>query len=192
LPRRPFLYGEWGPFRSWLPAHRRIDIRSIDSRIAAAVKADDEAGATGRWVGLLGFSQGAGVAASLLLRQQRRNQSQRKGDSVDGERGPDYRFAVFMAGRPLSMPMDSGVEDVGADEPGLLRLPTIHVHGLRDPGLEMHRSLLQHCCQKSTARVVEWDGDHRAPIKTKDVVAVVTQILNVAFECGVLSFWQVS
>ncbi|KAK3304866.1 serine hydrolase FSH [Chaetomium strumarium] len=193
------VYGEWGPFRSWLPPApgkvSDIDIGSIDSSIAAAVRADDEAGATGRCVGLLGFSQGAGVAASLLWRQQRRDQSQASGGDMDMDMGVeweravgDYRFAVLIAGRPLSMPLatDTALKDVAADEPVLLRLPTIHVHGLRDPGLAMHRSLLHDCCQKSTARVVEWDGDHRVPIRTDDVVVVVAQIYDVAFGCGIL------
>ncbi|RYP73020.1 hypothetical protein DL771_003888 [Monosporascus sp. 5C6A] len=176
------VYGEWGPFRSWLPAPKKIDVGSIDACIAAACSTDDRAGATGRWVGLLGFSQGAGVAASLLLRQQKKNESQTEGDR---KRCPDYRFAVLMAGRALSMPMDTGM-DVAVDEPGLLQLPTIHVHGLRDPGIEMHRTLLHYCCRKSNTRLVEWDGDHRAPITTEDVAAVVAEIEDVAFKCGAL------
>lgn len=179
------VYGEWGPFRSWLPAPRKIDVGSTDASIAAALSADDAAGATGPLLGLLGFSQGASVAASLLLRQQKKNRSRSSDGAGEEERCPDYRFAVLMAGRALSLPMDTGI-DAAVDEHGLLQLPTIHVHGLRDPGLEMHRSLLHYCCQKSNTRLVEWDGDHRVPIKTKDVAAVVAEIEDVAFKCGAL------
>src|ERR1700722_18740540 len=35
------VYGDWGPFRSWLPARNKIDVRSIDACIATALRADD-------------------------------------------------------------------------------------------------------------------------------------------------------
>ncbi|KAF7554241.1 hypothetical protein G7Z17_g3053 [Cylindrodendrum hubeiense] len=175
------VYGDWGPFRSWLPARNKIDVGSIDACIAAALRADDAVGATGRSVGLLGFSQGAGVATSLLLRQQKQNQNRKM--NGDGEPCHDYRFAVLMAGPALSLPMDFGT---AAGDDGLLQLPTIHVHGLRDPMVEAHRSLLHCCGHNSTARLVEWDGDHRVPIATKDVAAVVAEIKQVAFQCGAL------
>ena len=89
------VYADWGPFRSWMkpqpgaancpfftPPHRAHDvlmpvhegdpnkvIKDINGSLIAAIRADDEAGATGGWVGLLGFSQGAKLAASLLLRE---------------------------------------------------------------------------------------------------------------------------
>lgn len=177
------VYGDWGPFKSWLPAPKRIDMKAIDASIAAAMSADDRKGAAGPWIGLLGFSQGASVSASLLLRQQQRNREVGV-DGRDLSPNVNYRFAVLMAGRALSQPMDMG--DVALDEPGLLQLPTIHVHGLLDPGIELHRSLLRHCCRRSSARLVEWDGDHRVPIATKDVAAVVAEILQVAKECGLV------
>lgn len=181
------VYGDWGPFRAWLPmpAMKELDVDKIDECIAAAMGADDRAGATGPWVGLLGFSQGARVAASLLLRQQRHNQSLPSSwaQKCGGENSsPGYRFAVLLAGRgPL---MDMGAEgDNMRPESDLLQLPTIHVHGLRDPGIEMHRDLLR-CCLDSSARLVEWDGDHRVTITTKDVSAVVAEIQDLALRGG--------
>lgn len=159
---------------------------------------DDAKGATGEWVGILGFSQGAKVAGSLLLRQQMRTGL--------GERNRvRFRFAVLMAGRG---PFVSLLKPDGQIDPGLgdaaqmmgtfspwtsgyggnvLRLPTIHVHGMRDPGLQFHEQLLDHYCEEGTARLIEWDGDHRVPIKKKDVTAVVDEIREVAREMRVLS-----
>lgn len=68
----------------------------------------------------------------------------------------------------------------------LLRLPTIHVHGMRNPGLEQHRKLLYEFWDERHARLVEWDGDHRVPIKTKDVTVIVREILSMAKDIGVL------
>ncbi|CAI7653001.1 unnamed protein product [Penicillium glandicola] len=173
------VYSDWGPFRAWLPRPgiKELDVDRIDECIFAAMAADDQAGATGEWVGLMGFSQGAGVAASLLLRQQRYNESLAStwglGCSAKNP-SPGYRFAVLLAGRGPLMDMGS-VGDNTWSKSDLLQLPTIHVHGLRDPGIEMHRDLLR-CCLESSTRLVEWDGNHRVPVTTKDVSAVVAEI----------------
>ena len=199
------VYKDYGPFRRWLrwlPSHPEIPtktaVEAIEAAIDAAMKEDDVKGATGEWVGILGFSQGAKVAGSLLLRQQMR--------TGWGERHRvRFRFAVLMAGRG---PFVSLLKPDGQTGPGLgdaaqmmgvsspaaggcganvLRLPTIHVHGMRDPGLRFHEQLLDHHCEEGTARLVEWDGDHRVPIKKKDVAAVVNEIREVAREMRVLS-----
>ncbi|KAL4978404.1 serine hydrolase FSH [Aspergillus desertorum] len=219
------VYGEWGPFRSWVPIPAGVDIstwaaasasgrvdaavEAIDECIAAAMEKDDRAGGTGDWVGLLGFSQGARVAASLLYRQQRQQRMGLASWGRDRKRGATvstgYRFAVLFAGRGplLDLGFGSGSlsgssstsvsayasgsdsaaeeEEEGDDDDGhgLLGIPTIHVHGLRDPGLEMHRGLVR-CCRPSSVRIVEWDGAHRVPITTKDVGAVVAEIRHLA------------
>ena len=152
----------------------------------AAIAEDDGYGATGEVVGLLGFSQGAKVCASLLYRQQIR--------IVEGrEVGPRYRFAVLMAGRPPLVDLESEgyrstpTETRKREKEGKLSLPTIHVLGLQDPGLDFHERLYYEYCEKGSARLVEWDGDHRIPIKSKDVAAVVEQIIAVGKETGALN-----
>lgn len=200
------VYRECGPFRRWLrsgPEHPQIDpkaaVSMIEKSLDAAMREDDRQGATGEWVGLLGFSQGAKMCASLLLRQQVRTEKLGKHFA-----GSNYRFAVLMAGRgPLvsldpDLIMNTALVDasqIGLSNPPhqqclesreyVLRLPTIHVHGSRDLGLELHRQLLEKYCD-GNARLVEWDGNHRVPIKTKDVTAIVQQILAVAEEEKVL------
>ncbi|KAK9783867.1 putative LijB [Seiridium cardinale] len=197
------VYAEWGPFRSWLrpqggpgPGSFAVDandndISIMDECIVKAMELDDAQGATGSWVGILGFSQGAKMAASLLLRQQARIRLSHRPSVKTGEGAKlgdvEFRFAVLLAGRgPLVM--DRATKEFYNDRPfheGLLHLPTIHVHGLRDPGLPMHRELQYRYCDQIAARHVEWDGDHRVPIKTQDVNLVVGQVLDVAHEYGV-------
>ncbi|KAL4993162.1 serine hydrolase FSH [Aspergillus recurvatus] len=177
------VYAEWGPFRSWVrpdTAGRMpvcwgpgsVDVEAIDLAISNAIEADDRAGATGRVAGLLGFSQGAKMAACLLFRQQEENARQNK--PMDTTPKVEYRFAVLLAGRgPL----------VALDNPGrddILRLPTIHVHGTRDPGLHLHRELLHHHCAKGSAKLIEWNGNHRVPINARDVMPIVDAILDTA------------
>lgn len=46
------------------------------------------------------------------------------------------------------------LEDIMSDE-HVLKLPFIHVHGLADPGLRLHRELLENYCSAESARVLE-------------------------------------
>ena len=205
------VYENFGPYRRWLrwqAAHPEVEsntvVKAIEAAIEAAMIEDDAKGATGEWVGVLGFSQGAKVAASLLLRQQRMaDRGERWKSRLATAR---FRFAVLMAARgPLvSLEPDRGVmpglgdaahlSNVGVThwegrtQQHILRLPTIHVHGMRDPGLELHRQLLELYCEEESVKLVEWDGNHRVPIKKHDVAAVVKQILDVAREVGVTSY----
>jgi predicted esterase len=68
------VYKDWGPlkrWRRWLPEHLEIDAKSmareIDRALETAMGEDDQKGATGEWVALLGFSQGAKLCPSLLF-----------------------------------------------------------------------------------------------------------------------------
>lgn len=61
-----------------------------------------------------------------------------------------------------------------------LKMPTVHVHGLGDPGLDFHRTLLKDFTVVGSAEVVQWDGDHSVPIKKMDVDCVVQATLRAA------------
>lgn len=187
-----------------IPADNNLEpekgLKAIQDSLQAAIENDDQQGATGEWVGLLGFSQGAKIAASLLFLQQEREE--RLGFPSTG---PRWRFAVLLAGRGPLVALDRrllgipGLVDVsntsltalpdemlrGSTE-HILHLPTVHVHGTRDPGLVEHRKLLAQYCEAGTARLMEWEGEHRVPIKTRDVGALVGRIWDVAGETGVV------
>ncbi|KFY33395.1 hypothetical protein V494_07659 [Pseudogymnoascus sp. VKM F-4513 (FW-928)] len=203
------VYSEWGPFRSWMKPHPGAGnnpfstppyhandvlmpvhdsdpsevIDAIDASLAEAMRTDDEAGATGEWVGLLGFSQGAKIAASLLLREQDRIElSELTYQSIlRPSHVPMFRFAVLLAGRGPLVQLYPDFQTFFRREKEvqgpILQLPTVHVHGLEDEGLSMHRDLLNRCCTAESTMVVEWDGNHRVPIKTWDVAAVVSALL---------------
>ncbi|KAI1080334.1 serine hydrolase FSH [Whalleya microplaca] len=198
------VYADCGPFKRWLrwlPEHAELEdiaaVADIDASLQAAMDAD---AGTGRWVGLLGFSQGAKLAASLLFRQQ-----VRAAKLGAARAGSDWKFAVLLAGRApivnldpqlfrsslLSAPSEiglSGGPDLMEMMSGshILRLPTIHVHGLSDPGLNLHRELLEEYCDQNTARLVEWNGAHRVPLKGTDVQPVIDEMVDVAKETGAL------
>jgi hypothetical protein len=161
----------------------------------------DEDDGIGPWVGLMGFSQGAKVSAALLYDQQ----LQAAAGTDTGL--PAWKFAVLLAGRaPLVSLSDaskgckalvdaaeisegfSSVEPEAWEGFEKLKLPTIHVHGLLDPGLHLHRRLLEQYCEGDDARrLIEWEGEHRVPIKSKDVEKIVEEIYAVARQTGAIS-----
>lgn len=195
------VYKDWGPFKRWLrwlPDHPNPGpdeiINQLDQSLQDAMVMDDMRGATGQWVGLLGFSQGAKVAASLLYRQQMQEEMYGRGNACT-----DFKFGVILAGRaPLVcldpdrgpdayLPEASQITDVkGPKRPTLhngghmLRIPTLHVHGTNDPGLDLHRQLFEDFCAAGSRRLVVWDGNHRLPLKKNDVGRVVHEIKELA------------
>ncbi|KAI0433148.1 serine hydrolase FSH [Xylaria sp. FL1042] len=220
------VYAGDGPFKRWLrwlPNHEQVDsaaaVRDIDRAIKEAMDADDAEGADGPWVALLGFSQGAKLAASLLFRQQQRElrraqegKGARHRNAVLGEDDDDndgvfdgWKFAVVLAARAPLVNLEPGIfkssllsdpSDIGlsgtpdlmemASEEHVLRLPSIHVHGLTDPGLHLHQELFEQYTDPQCTRLVQWDGGHRVVLKSTDVQPVVDAIVEVAKETGVL------
>ncbi|KAL6233346.1 hypothetical protein BDW75DRAFT_242146 [Aspergillus navahoensis] len=174
------VYADWGPFRSWLAHFGQLQLtaaerQAINVSLSDALYEDNRLGATGMVIGLLGFSQGARIAASLLLDQQ--IQKGQKGISITGI---DCRFAILLAGRGPLLSLDCGL----VNQPPLV-LPTVHVHGLQDPGLEIHRELFLRHCKAGSRFLVEWDGAHRVPIRSQDVAAVVAKLAIVAALTGI-------
>lgn len=200
------VYESWGPFRRWtrwLPEHAAIDDdAAADELLYAAQTAIGRDGGSGPFVGILGFSQGAKVAASLLYEQQQQL------DTVDGDGGSSsttsFMFGVLMAGRaplvslsartagPRMQPagtLADGFDFQGLahhDRIPLLIIPTVHWHGLGDPDLALHRILLEQYCDPSTATVVEWPGGHRVPVRSEDAKRLGRAIVKVAEQCGAL------
>jgi len=207
------VYKDYGPFKAWLRIRPEDPIQAagnvvhqVNNSLTQAQLEDDQRGATGELVGLIGFSQGAKLAASIIYSQQEVRRQENGND--DGVIWPNYRFALLLAGRgPLvwfypDRPMPRGLVDAAQPTTSTsslwdseveesiaehaLRVPTIHVHGLNDPGLKLHRQLLHRYCDPKTSTLIEWDGVHRVAIKNKDVNAVVEQVLAVARGVGVL------
>lgn len=190
-PDIDLVYGDWGPFKSWWrptigqPFGSAYDLRdsleAFNEAIVDAMDEDDKLGGTGEYVGVLGFSQGGNAAASVLLQQQNHNLFGTANGQATAQE-IDYRFGVLMAGRGPPVDLRIGAPAVDAR----LALKTVHVHGLKDPGLERHRDLLETYCELGSTKLVEWEGNHRLPFKHDDVRVVVDAILEVAKETGAL------
>ncbi|KAK2809846.1 hypothetical protein FQN50_003487 [Emmonsiellopsis sp. PD_5] len=215
------VYSPMGPcyhWAGWLPQHLAasgfdddLTVKKIQESLQRTMASDP---GTGEWVGLLGFSQGAKLAFSILLEDQQRRQepSKIKPPCQNMNRssflGVNWKFGILLAGRgppyPLShrtlaqipqydpsgktstsaalsvKPMTAALQWNPPGQESILITPTVHVHGLRDEGLPFHRLLLNHYVDPASAQVVEWDGNHRVPIRTVDVDAVTRAIKRVA------------
>ncbi|KAK0613556.1 serine hydrolase FSH [Immersiella caudata] len=210
------VYGDaHGPCYRWLryeDEHEEVDAqeasRAVLKQCRDAMDNDDDdaaGGGTGEWVGLLGFSQGAKMAASILW----------LGGWLDPRPLPRpmgmdvrFRFAVLLAASaPIvlldptgalksELPRHVDTADTVSMRFGdwprsgqgdhAMGLPTLHVHGLQDALLPKQRKLVELYCKPGTARVVEWGGGHRLPFKPADVQTVADKTMEMAREAGVL------
>ncbi|MCJ1235429.1 hypothetical protein MMC14_003397 [Varicellaria rhodocarpa] len=200
------VYAQWGPFRRWLrwlPHQSQLDEDTAISELQYAIRrAMDIDPGTGPFVGVMGFSQGAKMAASLLYEQQLQEEQNVKKDY-------DFKFGILMAGRaplvslsslsesmvkssPPTMVSAAGISegynfDVGDQvKVPKIHIPTIHVHGLQDPGLHFHRRLYKENCELESTTLIEWEGAHRVPLKSKDVDPIVNAIMKYAKASGVV------
>lgn len=161
------VYADYGPFRRWsrwLPEHEEVEDGAAREEIVKAyrraMERDDELGADGEWVGLLGFSQGAKMVGSLLYEMQIEREGgkgEKEKEKVNGsesgsEKKVQWRFGVVLAGRAPFVALSDETEqfawcqkagqlpgkvDVDAirERPEMkLKIPTVHVHGLKDEG----------------------------------------------------------
>jgi pimeloyl-ACP methyl ester carboxylesterase len=207
------VYSSYAPFRRWLrhlPAHAQIDpascIAEVWHSLRTAIEKDDREGGTGEWVGLMGFSQGAHLSASVLLEQQAREAiAKRQSQDTEGcftdTSDLRWRFGILLAGKaPLSNlnpkilnspALVTAGDLLGCqflnemDEDLKLRVPTLHVHGMADSGLPLHQVLLHKYCAEKFTTLVEWEGEHRVPLKSIDVEKVVGAIYDIAERVGV-------
>ncbi|KAL2069859.1 hypothetical protein VTL71DRAFT_14538 [Oculimacula yallundae] len=118
-------------------------------------------------VGIIGFSQGAKLAAGVCLEQQILASK-----TADVKKLGLLKFAVFLNG--TSPPLTSMLT---AEEKGeLIRIPSLHVVGLQDPWREESRALWGNSFDAKSAKLIEFDLGHRLPTAEKDTAAIVNEI----------------
>ncbi len=162
------------PFWRWVKTAGRKD---IEVRRNLRKTLQDEGGP---FVGVLGFSQGARLAAGILLEQQEKGQ-------VEGQK---LRFAVCVNGTypalilaedssPTSHPtVDAELSEWDETYNLHIRLPSVHIHGDQDPYVHGSR-LLARCFDPQTAKVFEFENGHHLPTSTFDTERVAEEILRI-------------
>ncbi|KAJ5718463.1 hypothetical protein N7488_004109 [Penicillium malachiteum] len=188
-------YHAFGPFYTWIDSTNTNPLamaKSLQKSLYEVIMQDDDKGATGPVVGLLGFSQGARICASLNLEQQLLDQAMNRQPwfpSTVPFRHPigstgtasDLITLVSTSGyyakdeTPACNDREDGETSLVLTRE-LIQIPTIHVHGRRDPSLEQHQRLLYEYFDPEYTRVLERGGAHRPPFKSKDVRALVKEM----------------
>jgi predicted esterase len=121
-------------------------------------------GGYGRVVGVLGFSQGAKLAAGLLLEQQ-----------LCGKEGEGFKFGIFLMA--VTPPLTSNSLTV-EQKNFLITVPSVHVVGLDDPWLSEGRKLYDEHFDWKTARKMEFQVEHRLPIVETETKMICDEILR--------------
>ncbi|KAM0798591.1 serine hydrolase FSH [Usnea florida] len=124
--------------------------------------------------GVLGFSEGATIAASLILRQCRE-----KGSSL-------FKFAIFVC--CTVPPLRSDREDILlADETAeRIDIPTAHIVGYKDPGYQGGRALYN-LCNQSSASIFDHGGTHTIPWDLASTRGISKTIGSVVERCQSMS-----
>ncbi|CAL3962097.1 hypothetical protein PZA11_000652 [Diplocarpon coronariae] len=121
----------------------------------------------GPFDGIIGYSEGATVAATLLLHEQRRYE-------LEG-RLPMMKCALFFAGWPPMTPELDGI--VLADETDLtITIPTCHIIGSLDPYLAGSVALYN-ICDMDTAILFDHAKGHTLP-RHKDTVKELGDVIR--------------
>lgn len=161
-----------GPYYRWTPVNEGDDVARV--RIAIR-KAMIEDGDGMPFVGIMGFSQGAMLAAGILMEQSR------TGGGLAGE-DVKFHFGVFLVPGFPPIGVDSRYTGLGdkyeygkgaADSRywGAIKVPSVHMHGLRDPVLEKSRALAK-CFpdpddeggEEVPKTVLEFQTEHHLPL----------------------------
>lgn len=109
--------------------------------------------ADGTIEGVIGYSEGAGIAASLILEEEHRRQ--------ESGRAPCIKCAVFMAGIPPFHPVTG--QYALADEVGqIITIPTCHVVGAEDKFIDGALALYN-VCDGDQADLFDHGGGHIIP-----------------------------
>lgn len=152
-----------GPYFRWTlqaePTEVPEETRTLLSRLAKEQIMKDGRG----FVGVLGFSQGAKLAAGLLLEEQ-------LGKGMDW--GEGLTFGVICNG--VSPPMTTWLSQEEKDTD--ITIPTLHLIGESDPWKEESRRLRSAHCRIEQAALIECDVDHRLPVSLEDNEKVAVEI----------------
>ena len=122
---------------------------------AIILRAMEENGGRGSFVGVMGFSQGARLAAGLVLRQQL--EIKEYGGSKWG-----FKFGVVIGGPlpPIGVMADEGME---LDYSVMGQVPTVHAWGREDQVRQGAKEMADACDSPNTF-VMDFAGGHHLPL----------------------------
>lgn len=195
-----FNFEEWGPYLGWYAKQENgeeyLDGSSgqygDEEGIERVVRLMRECGPGGKWVGCLGFSQGTRVVSGLLLWQQQQRQKQQSTTetSLDNEI-IDIQFGVLCmgAGEPMTSTMpeyllewDEKDSNGQSKHDNLVRIPSLHLHGLKDVCYERGKIQMTSHFDPATVTCIEIDYHHAMPWHKNDLSLLVEHIKKMHYK----------
>ncbi|KAF7594565.1 hypothetical protein BBP40_008832 [Aspergillus hancockii] len=171
------------PYRSWFKKGEKgfdladgsgYDISGRDGveRVWGLMQA---AGPGGEWVAAMGFSQGSRIVGGLLLDQQRRTAAGELGSYPNLK----LKFGVLCMGGGAPMVSEIGHRMADPESTEVIRIPTLHVHGLKDMflGLGQHQYATHY--DPHTAKLYEVDYHHAMPWVKHEVEGLADRIREI-------------
>jgi predicted esterase len=149
------IFEDCGPFLRWTKSPSDGNLPEETKTLISNVCNETE------FVGVLGFSQGAKLAAGLLLEQQVRK---REG----------FRFGILLMG--ISPPLVSGLSD--EDKKTRIAVPSVVVLGKEDPWRNDGRRLYAEFWEAGKASLLELEIGHRLPNAEAENKMIVSEILR--------------
>ncbi|KAG5984185.1 hypothetical protein E4U55_005798 [Claviceps digitariae] len=136
--------------------------------------------------GILGYSEGATVAASLILEEKRRFEEEGRPRRIMSPPIDPLKNAVFFAGWPPIRLADGAVECLLADEcDNVIDVPTCHVVGCNDPYINGAMALFG-MCDEDSAVLFDHGKGHTVPRDQRTLQELVSVINGVWTPLGIM------
>lgn len=152
-----------------------LDIESAKSCSKALDDLDSFIDAEGPFDAVMAFSQGAGLAATLMLRHSRQNSAS------------PFKLAIFFSGGVPADPellAEGIVRRLDPDVEGeVIHTPTAHIYGSNDHRLESDSQNLSRLCSVTNKTVQIHNGGHEIPgLKVREAVPAIVRAIKKVME----------
>lgn len=158
---------------------------SAESCLKAIDDLEDYVRSDGPFEGVMAFSQGAGLAATLMIRKYKK-------DPIGQRLSPLFKCAIFFCG---AVPEDPCVVAQGnvrrlmraEDDGEVIEIPTAHIWGKNDQLYPNFGPVLSGLCKKSVRAHLLHEGGHEVPgpkypDALKDAVRCIERTIKRALE----------
>ncbi|KUI60985.1 UPF0483 protein C25G4.2 [Cytospora mali] len=153
------------------PSYLVTSVQNAIQRLLDIIDADPEI------EGILGYSEGATTAATLILEERKRAQL--------GNRQRRIKRAIFFAGWPPMSISGDKVEIVLADQAqGIIDIPTLHIVGCSDPYI-LGAVALYNMCEQDSAEMFDHGKGHTVPRDSRTIQELCDAIDRLGSRGGV-------
>ncbi|KAF2177887.1 hypothetical protein K469DRAFT_732186 [Zopfia rhizophila CBS 207.26] len=144
----------------------------VESFFSALADLDEYIRTEGPFDGIIGFSQGALLAATYLAHQY---------PGAEDTAYESIKCAVFICGSPPWQVIDGNARTAKEGLDGdIIRIPTVHIYGSEDPGYEQSLELSR-ICRKQGRGQLDHEGGHEIPRSAESTARMVWVIEDIIY-----------